>query len=135
MSEDIQKKIFSRNLNDLLETQGKTQLEVANAIGVSPQSFNTWTQGKILPRMGKIQLLADYFGINKSDLLEEKTEPDSSDIPAYYYDEEAASAAEFLYKNPEYKVLFDASRKVKAEDIEFVKRMIDRMNGDDGSDA
>ena len=39
--------------------------------------------------------------------------------------------AEFLFKNPEYKVLFDASRKVKPEDIDFVKRMMDRMRGSD----
>lgn len=36
--------------------------------------------------------------------------------------------AQFLYENPDYKVLFDASRKVKKEDIEFVKEMIDRMS-------
>ena len=36
--------------------------------------------------------------------------------------------AQFLYENPDYKVLFDASRKVKKEDIEFVKQMIDRMS-------
>ena len=34
------------------------------------------------------------------------------------------------FENPEYKVLFDASRKVKREDIEFVKQMMDRMRGD-----
>lgn len=38
--------------------------------------------------------------------------------------------AEFMFKNPEYKVLFDASRKVKKDDIEFVKQMIDRVRGD-----
>ena len=36
--------------------------------------------------------------------------------------------AEFLHKNPDYKVLFDASRKVKKEDIEFVKQMLDRFS-------
>ena len=33
-----------------------------------------------------------------------------------------------MYENPDYKVLFDASRKVKKEDIEFVKEMIDRLS-------
>lgn len=33
--------------------------------------------------------------------------------------------------NPKYKVLFDASRKVKPDDIEFVKQLIDRMGGND----
>ena len=105
----------------------KTQKEVAEAINVSPQTFNTWCQGIALPRMGKVQLLSDYFHISKSDLLEEHTQ--ESDTP-YYLNEDAREMAQFLFDNPDYKVLFDASRKVKKEDIEKVKRMIDLMNGD-----
>lgn len=125
MSENEQKRIFSKNLLKLLSTYNKTQKEVADAIGVSPQTFNTWCQGIALPRMGKVQMLADYFNINKSDLIEEKSENTDS----YYLNDDARELAEFMFKNPEYKVLFDASRKVKKEDIEFVKEMMDRMNG------
>lgn len=46
----------------------------------------------------------------------------------YYLDDDARDMAQFLYENPDYKVLFDASRKVKKEDIQFVKEMIDRMS-------
>lgn len=127
MGEELQKKIFSINLLRYLSLNNKSQKEVADAIGVSPQTFNTWCQGIALPRMGKVQLLADYFHISKSDLLEEHTT--ESDIP-YYLNEDAREMAQFLFDNPDYKVLFDASRKVKKEDIEKVKRMIDLMNGD-----
>ena len=51
--------------------------------------------------------------------------------PHYYLDDEAREMAEFMFTNPEYKVLFDASRKVKKEDIEFVRQMIERMAGGD----
>ena len=61
MSEDKQKKIFSENLNRYIEVSGKTQLEIARAIGVSPQTFNTWCKGIAIPRMGKVQALADYL--------------------------------------------------------------------------
>lgn len=125
MADDEQKLIFSKNLNKYLAVTNKTQKEVAEKINVSPQTFNTWCQGIALPRMGKVQLLADYFGINKSDLIDEKTEEPTEH---YYLDEEAREAAEFLHKNPDYKVLFDASRKVKKEDIDFVKRMIDKFS-------
>ncbi len=67
-----QKKIFSKNLNKYLNKYSKSQKEVADAINVSPQTFNTWCQGIALPRMGKVQLLADYFHIDKSDLIDEK---------------------------------------------------------------
>ena len=75
MSDELQKKIFAKNLRHYLDRENKTQKEVADAIGVSPQTFNTWLQMVALPRMGKVQALADYFGINKSDLLEDKPEP------------------------------------------------------------
>ncbi len=71
MSEDKQKKIFVKNLLRYIDHSGKTQKEIADAIGVSPQTFNTWCQGIALPRMGKVQALADYFNINKSDLLDD----------------------------------------------------------------
>lgn len=70
MSDEERKKIFSQNLNNILRLKRKSQIEVANAIGVSQQTFNTWCRGVALPRMGKVQLLADYFKINMANLLE-----------------------------------------------------------------
>ena len=69
---DEQKNIFSNNLKYYMSINDVSQIEVANKIGVSPQTFNTWIQGIALPRMGKVQMLADYFGIRKSDLIEER---------------------------------------------------------------
>lgn len=74
MTDIEQKKIFSKNLNYFLSQMNKTQKEVADAISVSPQTFNTWCQGIALPRMGKVQKLADYFHIEKSDLIDERNE-------------------------------------------------------------
>ena len=63
--------IFSRNLIRYLKTSGKTQREVANAIGVTYGTFCDWTKCRAYPRMDKVQLLAEYFGIRKSDLVED----------------------------------------------------------------
>ena len=125
MSDELQKKIFSKNLNKYISRSGKKQNEIAADIKVIPQTLNSWCTGQAMPRIGKIQLLADYFGINKPDLLEEKEDIDEE---GYYLDDDARDMAQFLYENPDYKVLFDASRKVKKEDIQFVKEMIDRMS-------
>lgn len=125
MSDELQKKIFSKNLNKYISRSGKKQNEIAADIKVIPQTLNSWCTGQAMPRIGKIQLLANYFGINKSDLLEEKEDIDEE---GYYLDDDARDMAQFMYENPEYKVLFDASRKVKKEDIQFVKEMIDRMS-------
>ncbi len=71
MKGGMQQEIFTRNLNRLLSERNLMQLEVAKSIGVSAQTFNTWCRGVALPRMDKIQRLADYFRINKSELIDE----------------------------------------------------------------
>lgn len=68
-----QREIFVENLTRLVNGSKLPQSEIAKRINVSPQTFNTWIQGKAIPRMGKIQLLADYFKIEKSDLIEERS--------------------------------------------------------------
>lgn len=78
MTEEEQKRVFSKNIRRYIEESGKQQKEIANDLGISPTTFNTWCVGKILPRAGKIQMLADYFKIGKSDLLDDKTNLENS---------------------------------------------------------
>lgn len=131
MSENEYKKIFSKNLRYYMNKYNKKQSDLINDLGFSSSTISNWCTGEKLPRMDKVQILADYFHINKSDLLEDKS--NSNEDETYYLNDDAREMAQFMYENPEYKVLFDASRKVKKEDIDFVKQMIDRMSnkGDD----
>lgn len=124
MSDDDYKKLFSRNLNYYMDLFGKTQTDLINDLGFNKSAVSTWCNGTRLPRMDKVDALARYFGISRSDLLEDK---DTAAVPSYYLNEDAKEMAQFLYENPEYKVLFDATRKVKKEDIDFVKQMLDRF--------
>ena len=72
LTDEEQKKIFSKNLNHYISLSNKTQKEIADSIDVSPQTFNTWCQGIAIPRMWKVQRLADYFNVGKSDLIDDK---------------------------------------------------------------
>lgn len=128
MDEEL-RRIFVKNLNHYLSINGFTQADMARKLHVSTATAANWCSGKIIPRIDKVQTLCDWFGVQKSDLLEEKEF--RSDETPYYIDDEAREMAEFLHKNPRYKVLFDASRKVAPEDIDFVKRMIERMSDRD----
>jgi len=65
-------RIFSKNINYFIAQSGKTQKEIAKALGYNATTFNTWCVGKVLPRAGRVQKIADYFGISKSDLLDDK---------------------------------------------------------------
>lgn len=71
MSDSI-KRIFAKNLTRYIAQSGKTQKELADMLGVAQSTFNNWCTGVRYPRMDKVEQLAHYFGIQKSDLIEEK---------------------------------------------------------------
>lgn len=68
------KEVIAKNLAYYIERSGKTQKEVAEIINVAPSTFNAWMKAKKYPRIDKIEMLADYFGVLKSNLIEDKTE-------------------------------------------------------------
>ena len=68
------KEVFAKNLRYYMESRGKNQKELAEIVGVSAPTMNDWLKAKKYPRIDKIEILANYFGILKSDLIEEKTE-------------------------------------------------------------
>ena len=75
MSNIGNKEVFAKNLLYYLERSGRDQREVAEYMGVAPSTFNEWVKAKKYPRIDKIEMLANYFGILKSDLIEDKESP------------------------------------------------------------
>lgn len=73
MADEEYKKIFSRNLRYYMDLYSKNQMDLMNDLHLSSSTVSNWCTGQKLPRMDKVQMLADYFKINKSDLIEEKT--------------------------------------------------------------
>ena len=65
------KEVFARNLQTYMALNGKSRKEVCQALGYSYFTFSDWVNGKKMPRMDKVEQLANYFGIKKSDLIEE----------------------------------------------------------------
>ena len=65
------KKIFSKNLQRYMKINNKERIDVCNDLGIAYTTFTDWYNGKIYPRIDKIEQLALYFGIEKSDLIED----------------------------------------------------------------
>lgn len=126
MSEKEFNEVFSKRLRHYLKLNGITQLELSKKLGVGTTSVYNWCNGVKTPRMDKVDAMCELFHCKRSDLMEDKE--DLEEDNTYYLNEDAKDMAQFMFENPEYKVLFDASRKVKKEDIAFVKEMIDRMS-------
>lgn len=83
-SKQKQKDIFSRNLKYQLNIHKKTQADIVNDLNITSSTVSDWVNGKKYPRMDKVQILADYLGILKSDLVEDKSNDDSDYINNIY---------------------------------------------------
>jgi transcriptional regulator with XRE-family HTH domain len=104
------KEIFAKNLAYYLERSGKDQKEVAEVVGVAPSTFNEWMKAKKYPRIDKIEMLANYFGILKSDLIEKVSED------GYSPSEPQLTEGE--------KVLLDLFNRVPEDQQQMVLQMI-----------
>lgn len=68
--DDNYRKIFSNNLNYYMKINNKIQDDLVKDLGLKTSTISSWCNGTRLPRMNKVQLLADYLNINVSDLIE-----------------------------------------------------------------
>ena len=83
MSDEI-RATFMRNLRNLSDRAVLSQTDIAKQLGVSSSTVSDWFNGHKIPRMDKIQQLADLFGCELSDLLEDKPEPSFLDPDRRY---------------------------------------------------
>ena len=74
------KNIFAYNLNRLMISHRKSRKDLSDALGISYFTITAWANGTKYPRMDKVEMLANYFGVLKSDLIEEKSNNTSSPI-------------------------------------------------------
>ena len=74
MDEDL-KVVFGRNLAKFRSLKNISMTELAESIGVSQSTISDWEHGKKMPRSGAIQKIADYFNIEKTDLLIDSSNP------------------------------------------------------------
>ena len=109
-----------------------SQSELAAKLGISASAVSMYEVGKREPDFETEEKIADFFQTDLNTLRGRENEAEQQ--PSYYLDKDSSDAAQFLFSNPEYKVLFDASRKVKPEDTTFVAKMIKRMAGSSSDD-
>ena len=81
MSDLGNKEIFSKNLKHYMDLHNKDRNDVCKDLNFPYTTFAEWYNGKIYPRIDKIEMLANYFGIKKSDLIERKDKIDKLGNP------------------------------------------------------
>ena len=129
-----------------------SQEQLAEMLGLQKSAIAKYENGRVVNiKRSTIANMADIFHCNPSYIMgwsdsESERDPIMTNImkspeddifaneylkrkkESYYLNDDAREMAQFMFDNPEYKVLFDATRKVKKEDIEFVKDFIERLN-------
>lgn len=72
MNDTNSRTILAKNIRHYMEQNNKTRNEMCEALGVKYTTFADWVNAKTYPRIDRIEQMAAYFGIEKSDLLEER---------------------------------------------------------------
>lgn len=80
MSDLGNKEIMARNIRRYMEIYEKTRQDMCKALDVKYTTFTDWINAKTYPRIDKIERMAQFFGITKSDLVEDNHTPDYSNI-------------------------------------------------------
>lgn len=75
------KEIFAKNLKYYMTINNKTRNDICKDLGFKYTTFTDWYNGNIYPRIDKIEMLANYFRIEKSDLIEDKEKVDKLGSP------------------------------------------------------
>ncbi len=73
------KEIMAKNIQFYMDKYGKSRQDMCDALGVKYTTLTDWVKGNSYPRIDKIELMANYFGISKSDLVEERNSLTSKD--------------------------------------------------------
>ena len=123
---DEHAKVISKNLKRLAYESGKTQVEIANDLKMNKSTLSCWMNGIRTPKMSSIDKLCRYFGVNRSDIMDEYVEQ-PKEYPVYYTDPETAQLAQEVFDNPDLRMLFSAARDAKPEDIKLAADMLKRF--------
>jgi len=118
------KNIFAANLKKYVELSGKSRREICKDLDINYYTFSDWINGRKYARMDKVELLANYFGILKSDLIEEKTEEQKE------MQKKASSITDAVLRmksDKDFLCLVESLCKLDADQIKSVNQMLSAL--------
>lgn len=136
---------LSKILRDYRQEHGLTLQVFADRAGLTKQYISMLENNKnskngkpIIPSLETLRKLASAMYMNIDTLVatldgEQDVSLQTKDA-GYYTDPEVAEYAEELRTNPKYRLLFDASKDLSKEDIDFVVNMIERLKAHEGKE-
>lgn len=71
------KGVMAQNIKYYMNLHQKERNDVCKDLGIKYTTLTDWINGKTYPRIDKIEAMAQYFGISKADLVEERNKSES----------------------------------------------------------
>jgi len=117
-----------RNIREYRKSKHMSQEELAKRTGYSDRSsIAKIEKGEVDLPQSKIALFASALGVSASELMGDTGIDGSNANSNYYFDAETAAMAQELFDNPEYRMLFDAARDSRPEDLQMAADMLTRL--------
>lgn len=114
------------NYEKILKERGLTNYKVSKDTGIAQSVLSTWKNKGTTPKADKLQILAEYLGVSIDYLLGVQQNVQSEE---YYQNDDARQAAQEAFDDPDLRVLFDAARGSRSEDIRMAAEMLRRLKG------
>lgn len=114
-------------LQELLDKRQRNVNDLSKATGVPASTiYSIIRRNNTKADLDVLQAIADELCVTLDYFSDS-----SSRQSGYYLNEEAAKIAQEIFDNPDLRILFDTTRKVKPEDLKLIKDMVKRMSGED----
>ncbi|HEM3502196.1 TPA: helix-turn-helix transcriptional regulator [Streptococcus suis] len=107
------KEIMAENIKYFMDKKGVDRNQLCADLDLKYMTVSDWINAKSYPRIDKIELLANYFGVSKSDLVEPRNSPTTQPTPTID-----------LSNLRERVVLFDG-KPLSDEDVEKITKIIE----------
>lgn len=104
---------------EMCKERGISVKALERALGFSNGYINPKRLKKV--PYDKAVAISKYLGCDLNRIMGEEVATE------YYLDDDAKEYAKFLHANPDYKILFDASRKVSKDDLELAAAVLERF--------
>ena len=115
------KSAFPKALQYYMSINGKRQQDLIRDLPVTSSAISQWVNGKVFPRMDKVEMLASYFNISTTDLLSDPTERKSQSS-------DPVLLAKLLESNPALYELLKSVINLQEPDLILLKGLADRLH-------
>lgn len=120
----------------LRNEKGLNNAEVARRASIPPSTFTDWKQGKSFPKNDKLIKIAKALDVDPAiliDLIPPELQPHYyqalMDQVEHYQNSKTAEIAQAIFDSKEMRILFDAAKNSKPEDLQMAADLLQRLKG------